>query len=193
MTGFQNLSGWAKRDPYREGNYQRPSMQSLQRLQQLRGVSPDEVPFGEDEMGVALGQQVQERDRRLHEYATGPRFDPMKGGWQQSPTMERIMGDAISGGNWGGFSDQLQRSELMAKNRGFRSNIDLIGKGPGSGTGVGRYMAQLGTANSAGSFTPTNGPATDLDTLLSDANNSALKPQDRQSAMRALTLLTRGR
>lgn len=47
---------------------------------------------------------------------------------------------------WDSFFDALQLKELRAKDHGLRFKTDIVGKGPGSGTGFGTWAAQdLGT------------------------------------------------
>lgn len=188
----RDLSAWATRDPYSAGARGGPSLDTLSRIKQLKGVGPNEVPYGDDEMELAFGQQAEDAEREITDY-TNNRIDPF-GRLKSDPQLMRAKANAISGlGNWTGFSEMMDRNARMAGNRGMGFKADLVGKGPGTGSGIGRWVGQLGKPNSAGSFTPTNGPGTDLETLMDDANNESMKPGDRNAAMRALTLLTRGR
>lgn len=187
----QDLSGWKNRDPYSAGARGGPSLDTLSRIKALKGVGPNEVAYGQDEMELAFGQQADDAEAEIADYNAN-RIDPF-GHLRSDPVLNRKKLDAIGGFGWKGFGDAIDRSGKMAANRGMRSRVDLVGEGPGSGTGIGRWMGQLGHANSAGSFTPDNGPAADLETLQDDAGNDMLSPANRSQAMRALQLLTRGR
>src|SRR5262249_50952315 len=162
MQGFQDLSGWVGRDPYAAGANGRPSIAALRKLQGLQGVSPTDVPYSPDEMDLAFGQQADEAQGAMSDWLAS-------GGTGMSPALARARGNAIGGGHWADFSDALDRSQIMAGNRGFNSRVDLVGRGPGTGTGIGRWYAQQGHGNGFGSFTPDT-TSINLEDLLSDAN-----------------------
>lgn len=191
MTGFQDLRAWRGRDPYSAGATMRPSVSALKQLGALKGVSPNETPYSDAEMELAFGQQAAGAQSEIQDYMDST-IDPF-GHLKRDPTVLRARERAIGGPAWQDFGDQMERSQLMANNRGLGFRANYVGQGPGTGTGIGRWVAQLGRANAGGSFTPTNGPGADLEDLMNDVNNENLPANDRTLAMRALTLLTRGR
>jgi hypothetical protein len=186
MAGFQDLTSWIGRDPYAAGASGRPSLDALNRLKALKGVSPNAVPYSPDEMDIAFGQQADEAAGRMQDWQS----DPTQAG-SMSPALERARGNALGGGHWADFSDAIDRSAQMAANRGMRFGADLVGRGPGTGTGVGRWEAQPGHADPFGSFTP-DAPSIDLENLASDATSAGVNPYTRSTALGALRRLTRG-
>jgi hypothetical protein len=195
MTGFQNISSWQRRNPYRESGDAMPSSRTLARVRSLKGVSPNDVPYGDDEMELAFGQQVQRARQEISDYQTGPKFDMTRGGWQKDPTLQRDVANAISGNRGPAFMEALERAGTMAGNRGMRYRADLVGDGPGTGTGIGRAKSMMGRIGPGNSFRPET-TSIDLEDLMTDADyfgNSNVGPNDRTAAMRALQMMTRGR
>ena len=186
---FQNLTSWIGRDP---GFHTpaKPSLSALQRVKSLKGVGPDQTPYGDDEMELAFNQQAADVQGQQAEFMQGPRFDLSRGGAQLDPITQRAKAKGIAGGSRAAFMEALQRSSLMAQNRGMRSKIDLVGEGPGTGTGVGRWNAQIGEAGPGGSFRSQT-PSIDLDTLADDTRMAPVA-RDRSRAMQALSSLVRG-
>lgn len=184
---FQNMGGWQNRNPFMAGAQGRPSFDALRRLSSVQGVSPTEVPYSDEEMGFAFGGQVADAERRVADFGAGPRFRRDQGGFQRDPVLERERGRAIGGpANWTSFTEAIDRSERAGANRGFRTRTDLVGRGPGSG--IGRLTAATGSAGPGGSFRQ-DGPAHDIETLVTDANNPLLDQPARQAAIRALQML----
>jgi len=180
MQGFQDKTSWLGRNPYMAGANGRPSLSALSKLSQLQGVSPTDTPYSDEESELAFGQQADEAEGRMNDWSAS-------GGATMSPMQERARGNAIGGGQWADFSDALDRSQLMAGNRGLKSRIDLIGQGPGTGTGLGRWSAQSGHANPFGSFSSTE-PDVDVEGLTSDASTGP-DPYTRSTALQALRRL----
>jgi hypothetical protein len=186
---FQDLSAYRGRNPFEAGAQGRPSLDALRKISSLKGVGASEVPYGDDEMELAFGGQVDDANAQIDNWSANP-IDSF-GHLTANPVLERRKLDAMAP-QWKGFSDALDRSARMAGNRGMGFRADLVGRGPGSGTGVGRWTAAVGSKNSRGSFNQ-EGPATDLEDLQFDANNASLGANDRTAAMRALKMLTGGR
>lgn len=182
-----NLEMWRGRDPMQQRAH-RPSLSALHRVQQLQGVSPMDVPYGGDEQELAFQAQAHDAEGQLQVFNRGTRFDPMRGGWQRDPVIEKAAGDVMGGQQWAGYADQTDRARRMAEHRGFNYRADLAGDGPGSG--VGRLKARVGDVGPFGSFRGAT-PSIDIESLMNDSRRG--RPADQQMALRALTLLTRGR
>lgn len=168
----------------------RPSLEALRRIQALEGVSPNDVPYSDEEREVARGQRATELEGRQKVWEEQQRMFPF-GPRSRSPIDESRLA-AMTSPAWSRFMDHYADVPYLANNRGMKGRVDLVGNGPGTGTGIGRWMGQVGYGNSAGSFTPTQS-ATDLETLVGDARNSQLGAGDRQAAIKALRMFGGGR
>lgn len=186
---FQDMTSWLSRDPLYGGGAKKSASPAA--LKALKGVGPNVTPYGEDEQELAFQQQHAALEQGQQDWAAGPVFDRTRGGYQRNPANIRSQFEAGAGGpTWARFAEAMQRQQLMAGNRGMKSRIDLVGEGPGSGTGIGRWNAQVGSAGPGASFR-SQGPDIDLDTLASDSQMAA-QPRDRSRALQALQLISRG-
>lgn len=163
----------------------RPSLDALRRLQELEGVDPNTVPYSDEERAMARGQRAQELNARQKTWEEQRRMFPF-GPPSQSPVDESKLAERLSP-SWSRFMDHYADVPYLAAGRGLKGRVDLVGQGPGTGTGIGRWMGQVGRAGSSGSFEPTQS-ATDLETLVGDARNTNLSQYDRTAALKALRM-----
>jgi len=189
--------------PYTTPVHQLRGQRGMQRspvsLAYLRGVSPNDVPYSDEERSYARGQRAGDLAARDETYAAQRRIPGMTPGFGVSPSRESEIA-SIAAPTWSRFFDQMADVPNLAANRGMRGRADLAGRGVGTGTGIGRMKAETGEFDASGSFRNTGGPAVDLEDLLDDARRpdapgelAANAARQRSMAMQALNQLMRGR
>lgn len=159
-------------------------------LRALRGVSPSMTPYSDEERSYALQGMAGDLQKRQQVWEAQERT-PFMASHSRSPLDEARMNE-IMFPSWSSFGASMASQPYLAAGRGLKANVDLTGNGPGSGTGIGRMMGEIGGYGPSGSFSRSQAP-TDLDTLAEDASNPYVAPNDQNAALRALMLFMRGR
>jgi ATP-dependent Lon protease len=98
-----------------------PMSPSLRALQSLWGVSPEDVPYSQDELNAAHGAQVDDANQRARDSeatnleALGPSGQAVN----QFDRMQQNQANAQETGMWGDYLDRLTALPFAAGNRGF--------------------------------------------------------------------------
>lgn len=159
-------------------------------LRALRGVSPATTPYSDEERSYAMQGVAGNLQNRQRTWEAQERT-PFMASHSRSPLDEARMNEILFP-SWSAFGSSMAAQPYLAAGRGLKSNVDLMGAGPGSGTGIGRLMGEVGSYGPSGSFSRSQAP-TDLDTLAYDARDPFTAPNDQNAALRALMMFMRGR